>query len=102
MTVLNSRCPVVSLLLSAILFALCFSANAQQPGKIYRIGFLDISTSSGSAGLLGTFRQEMTRLGWIEGKNIAIEYRFAEGKNDRLPELAAELVRSKGRSNRRL
>ena len=37
----------------------------------------------------------MTRLGWIEGKNIAIEYRFAEGKNDRLPELAAELVRSK-------
>ena len=95
MTVLNSRCPVVSLLLSAILFALCFSANAQQPGKIYRIGFLDISTSSGSAGLLGTFRQEMTRLGWIEGKNIAIEYRFAEGKNNRLAELAAELVRSK-------
>ena len=41
------------------------------------------------------FRQEMSKLGWIEGKNIAIESRFAEGKTDRLPELAAELVRSK-------
>jgi len=80
---------------SSFLLAVCNSIQAQQPGKIYRIGLLDISTSSGSAGLLGTFRQEMTRLGWIEGKNIAIEYRFAEGKNNRLPDLAAELVRSK-------
>ena len=45
------------------------------------------------AGLLESFRQEMHKLGWIEGKNITIEYRFAEGKNDRLPELAADLVR---------
>ena len=70
-------------------------AGAQQPGKIVRIGFLDNSTASGSAVLVDAFRQELTKLGWIEGKNITIEYRFAEQKNERLPELAAELVRLK-------
>ena len=70
-------------------------ADAQQTGKIFRLGYLDPSTASGSAVLLDAFRQEMSRLGWIEGKTITIEYRFAEGKNDRLPELAAELVRLK-------
>jgi putative tryptophan/tyrosine transport system substrate-binding protein len=83
------------LALCAMLFALSSSAAAQQPGKIFRIGFLDGSTASGSAVLLEAFRQEMGKLGWIEGKNIAIEYRFAEQKNVRLPELAAELVRLK-------
>src|SRR4029077_9839687 len=76
----------------AMLFAFSVSAEAQQPGKIFRIGFLDISTASGSAGLLEVFRQELSKLGWIEGKNITIEYRFAEQKLERLPELAAELV----------
>ena len=71
------------------------SADAQQTGKIFRIGFLDGSTASGSAGLVDTFRQEMRKLGWIEGKNITIEYRFAEQKPERLPELAADLVRLK-------
>jgi putative ABC transport system substrate-binding protein len=70
-------------------------AEAQQTGKIFRIGFLDPSNASGMAVLVDAFRQELSKLGWIEGKNIAIEYRFAEGKNDRLPELAAELVRLK-------
>ena len=81
--------------LSAMLLTLCSSANAQQPGKIFRIGFLDNSTASGIAVLSEAFRQELSKLGWIEGKNIAIEYRFAEGKSDRLPELAADLVRLK-------
>jgi putative tryptophan/tyrosine transport system substrate-binding protein len=71
------------------------SADAQQPGKIFRIGFLDPSTASGSAVLVDAFRQELSNLGWIEGKNFTIEYRLAEGKNDRLPELAADLVRLK-------
>jgi putative ABC transport system substrate-binding protein len=71
------------------------SAQAQQPGKIFRIGFLDNSTASGMAGLLETFRQELSKLGWNEGKNIVIDYRFAEGNTERLPELAAELVRLK-------
>jgi len=70
-------------------------ADAQQAGKVARIGFLDASTASGIAVLLEAFRQEMGNLGWIEGKNIAIEYRFAEGKIDRLPDLAADLVRLK-------
>ena len=54
--------------------------EAQQPGKIFRIGFLDQSTASGSAVLVEAFRQELSKLGWIEGKNITIEYRFAEQK----------------------
>ena len=66
---------------------------AQQTGKIFRIGFLDNSTASGMAVLVGAFRQELSKLGWIEGKNITIEYRFAEQKNERLPGLAAGLVR---------
>ena len=70
-------------------------ANAQQAGKIFRIGFLDNSTASGMAVLVDAFRQELSNLGWSEGKNIAIEYRFAEQKNERLPELAADLVRLK-------
>ena len=71
------------------------SADAQQPGKIFRIGFLDTSTASGIAVLVEAFRQELSKLGWIEGKNITIEYRFAEQKPERLPELAADLVRLK-------
>ena len=67
-------------------------AQAQQPGKIFRIGFLDRGTASSSL-QVSPFRQELNKIGWIEGKNITIEYRFAEGKTDRLPELAAELVR---------
>jgi putative ABC transport system substrate-binding protein len=78
-----------------LLFAFCVSADAQQTEKIFRIGYLDPSTASGSAVLLDAFRQEMSRLGWMEGKNIAIEYRFAEQKPERLPELAADLARRK-------
>jgi ABC-type uncharacterized transport system substrate-binding protein len=70
-------------------------AQAQQSGKIFRVGFLDNSTASGMAVLLDAFRHEMSKLGWIEGKNITIEYRFGEGKTERLPELAADFVRLK-------
>jgi putative ABC transport system substrate-binding protein len=83
------------LTLGAMLFALSVSAEAQQPAKVPRIGFLDPSTASGMAGLLEAFREELSKLGWIEGKNITIEYRFAEQKPERLPEIAADLVRLK-------
>jgi putative ABC transport system substrate-binding protein len=89
---------VIGLTLGALLFALSVSAQAQQPGKIFRIGYLDAGTASGSgiaAVLLNAFRHELNRLGWIEGKNVTIEYRFGEHKPDRLPDLAAELVRQK-------
>jgi putative ABC transport system substrate-binding protein len=76
---------------SAMLFSLCLPAAAQQPGKVVRIGYLDPSTRAASAGRLDAFRQEMSKLGWIEGKNLGMEYRFAE-QPTRLPELAAELV----------
>jgi len=89
------RKKITALALGALLFALNFPAEAQQAGKIFRIGFLDASTASGNAVLLEAFRQELRKLGWIEGKNFAIEYRFADQKTERLPELAAELVRLK-------
>ena len=54
--------------------------HAQQAGKVARIGFLDNATASGTAALVDPFRQELSKLGWIEGKNITIEYRFAEQK----------------------
>jgi putative ABC transport system substrate-binding protein len=86
---------LLALSFGAMLFALCVPANAQQTGKVFRIGLLDSSTASGMAVLLDAFRQELSKLGWIEGKNITIEYRFGEQKIERLPELAAELIRLK-------
>ena len=82
---------------SCIALAACawLGPRAQQTGKVARIGFLDVSTASGSAALVDAFRQELSKLGWIEGKNITIEYRFAEQKSERLPERAADLVRLK-------
>src|SRR3954465_3211017 len=82
-----------SFALSAVLFALCSSAEAQQREKIAHIGYLDNSSASGNAPLLEAFRQEMRKLGWTEGKTFTFEYRFAEGKFDRLADLAADLVR---------
>jgi hypothetical protein len=70
-------------------------AGAQQPGKVFRIGYLDGSTAAGTASLVKAFLEELSKLGWIEGKNIAIEYRFTEGKSERRLELAADLVRLK-------
>jgi putative tryptophan/tyrosine transport system substrate-binding protein len=87
---------ITILALSAMLFALSGSVGAQQTGKIFRIGFLDTGTASGMAVLVDAFRQELNKLGWIEGKNIDIVFRFNENKGlQHLPELAADLVRLK-------
>jgi putative tryptophan/tyrosine transport system substrate-binding protein len=82
---------VISLALCALLFALCVHAEAQQAGKISRVGILGSSPPSGLLAL----RQGLHELGWIEGRNLAIEYRSDEGHRDLLPDLAAELVQLK-------
>jgi putative ABC transport system substrate-binding protein len=85
---------VICLPLTVFLLSIS-SAEAQQSGKIFRIGFLDGGTATGNAVVVEAFQQAMSKLGWIEGKNITIEYRFAEQKRERVPELAAGLVRLK-------
>ncbi|MGH7771671.1 MAG: ABC transporter substrate-binding protein [Candidatus Binatia bacterium] len=85
---------VIRLALAAMLFALSFPAEAQQPKKVPRIGYL-ASSLSAIASRTEAFRQGLRELGYVEGKNIVIEWRSAEGKADRLPALAAELVRLK-------
>ena len=82
------------LALSALLLALCYSAQAQQPAKVPRIGYLTPSVSPNSS-QFEAFRQGLRELGYIEGKNIVIEWRANEGKIDRNPTLAGELVRLK-------
>src|SRR5207245_9852854 len=91
----NMKKRITLWLLATLFLANVSLAEAQQAAKIFSIGFLDNSTASGMAVLLDAFRQELSSLGWVEGKNITIEYRFAEQKNERLPELAADLVRLK-------
>ncbi len=92
----NMKKRITLWLLVTLFLANVSLADAQQTGKVPRIGFLDTSTASGSAVLVDAFQQELSKLGWIEGKNVTIEYRFAEGKGTtRLSELAADLVRLK-------
>ena len=81
-----------SFALWAMLFALCLPAEAQQPQKNPRIGFLGATSPSTIPARLDAFRQGLRDLGYVEGKNIIIEYRYADGKLDRVPALAAELV----------
>ena len=78
-----------------MLFALCLSAEAQQPKKVPRIGYLSALDPASESTRSEAIRLALRERGYIEGQNIAIEYRYAEGKLDRLPELAAELVRLK-------
>lgn len=78
-----------------MLFALCVSAQAQQPKKVPRIGYLSSGSPSTNLGYLQAFLQGLRELGYVEGKNVLIEYKWAEGRFERMPELAEELVRLK-------
>ena len=75
------------------LLAAPLAVEAQQPGKVYRIGMLETIDASLNSANLQAFRQELTALGYVEGQNLAIEYRSADGRAERFPELAEELVR---------
>ncbi len=83
------------LALGALLSTLCISAQAQQSTKVPRIGFLVASTADAQSNRTDSFRRGLRELGYIEEQNIIIEHRYADGNPDRLPELAAELVRLK-------
>ena len=76
-------------------FAASSAAEAQQTGKVYRIGFLGIANASSWASQIAALRQGLRDLGYEEGKNLVIEYRWADEDFDRLPKLAAELVSAK-------
>ena len=84
---------VTCLVLGAMLLALSFPAQAQQPKKVPRIGVLWLYSPDIASSFAEAFRQGLRGLGYVEGQNIAIEERWAEGRFDRLPSLAAELVR---------
>jgi putative tryptophan/tyrosine transport system substrate-binding protein len=81
--------------IAAGLLAAPLGAEAQQTGKLWRIGYLDQGSTAGSRPYVDGLRQGLRDLGWVEGRNIAVEARFAEGKTEQLPTLAAELVRLK-------
>jgi putative tryptophan/tyrosine transport system substrate-binding protein len=78
-----------------LLLAVAIKAEAQQLPKVPRIGILEPATSSSIAARIEAFRQGLRELGYVEGKNITIEYRYADGKSERIPDLAAELVNLK-------
>jgi putative ABC transport system substrate-binding protein len=79
--------------LCPLLLAPCFPTRAQQAPKISRIGFLGATSLSVESARIEAFRQGLRELGYVEGKNVVIEWRWAEGKFDRLPDLATDLVR---------
>ena len=83
---------IMTLTLSLLVMPRC--SNAQQPGKVYRIGFVlqGSPPPSGASPNLDAFRHRLRELGWVEGTNLALEYRWAEGKYERLSDLAADLV----------
>jgi ABC-type uncharacterized transport system substrate-binding protein len=97
---LETRCAmkkaaVPSILVVVILLAVAVIAEAQQPKKVPRIGYLSGLDPARDSTRAEAIRLALRELGYIEGQNVAIEYRYAEGKRDRYPELAAELVRLK-------
>ena len=89
------RAAVPSILVAVVLLALGVIAEAQEPKKVSRIGYLSNTDPAREFARAEAIRLALRELGYIEGQNIATEYRYSEGKLDRLPELAAEVVRLK-------
>src|SRR5215471_12002671 len=81
---LRAHTVIAVLILLPALLAAPLAADAQQAGKVPRVGFLSLTSPSDRAPLLDAFRQRLRELGWVEGENIVIDYRYAEGRVDRL------------------
>jgi len=93
---MNRRFAGLALLLGPLVLAAApRAAEAQQAGRIYRVGYLSTPTRESVKNGVDAFLRKLRELGWYEGQNVVIEFRWAEGKVERLPELAAELVREK-------
>ena len=85
----------ITLAVGALLCAAPLATEAQQAGKVYRIGVLDVVGVASNEANLSAFRQGLRELGYVEGQNLVIEYRSADGRAERFPDLATELVRLK-------
>ena len=85
----------IGFVLGALFLAVCFSAEAQQTKRVFRIGYLASSSPDADSARSQAIRLALRKLGYIEGQNVAYEFRYAQGKVERDPELAAELVRLK-------
>jgi ABC-type uncharacterized transport system substrate-binding protein len=85
------RAAVPSILVAVVLFAIAVIAEAQQPAKVGKIGWLSIGSDSGPGSTIRAVASALRAFGYVEGKNIAFDYRYAENKLDRLPALADEL-----------
>src|SRR5215471_7335733 len=86
---------IIVLALCSLLLAPRWTVDAQQPAKVSRIGYLGLSFPSANVARIEALRRGLRDLGYVEGKNIVLEWRWAEGKAERIPELAAELVKLK-------
>jgi len=84
--------PVLTVILTIVLLAVPLAADAQPAGKVYRIGRLGLTNPVATQHSVDAWRQALRERGWVEGRNLVIEFRWAEGQRDRLPALAAELV----------
>jgi putative tryptophan/tyrosine transport system substrate-binding protein len=89
------RNPKSAILVAALLFALSSSADAQQSKTVVRVGYLSVLSPSTDSARIEAFRQGLRELGYIEGQSVTLETRYAEGKLDKLPDLAGQLVQSK-------
>ena len=90
-----NRTILISVLTAVLLSPICSGTEAQQPKKVPRVGYLSAFDAAGESARSEAIRLALREIGYIEGQNIATEYRYADGKPDRVPELAAELVRLK-------
>jgi putative ABC transport system substrate-binding protein len=93
------RAAALSILVAVVMLAFAVIAEAQQPEKVSRIGYLSSQSLSANSTRIEAFRQGLRELGYVEGKNIVVEYRHAEGKQDGLPRARGRTGASKWRSS---